>query len=1023
MNSARLANHVEKLWKNQSADSLEALRDRLTPMLSTSGYESITLFSPDGNELLSLGHATEGLADSQAQVQRSLSTGAPVFVGLQRKASGQLHLNLIAAITRQGRADGALIGVALLQISPERFLFPLIQHWPTPSASAEGNLVRLDDGQVLFLNPQRHGRHQALLLRLPLDTPGLPAAEALRSHEPGVTEGFDYRGTPVLAAYHPVAGTAWRVVVKMDRSEALAASLQMARWLAAVIASALMVLGTAVAVVLRQQQQADRLAAQVASDQLIRQFYSMPFVGMAITSPKSKVWTQFNDRLCEIFGYPREELAKLTWSELTHPEDLSKDLALFESTVRGEIDRYTLDKRFVRKDGKVIFANIDVRCVRLANGRPDYFVAMVEDISERKAAEARDERLKNLYAGLSRCNAAIAQCADQQSLLDTVCAIAVESASLKLCWVGFADDEGWITPAAAHGLGTEYLKDIRIATQAGNALGLGPTGTAVRENRPVWCDDFLHDPRTAPWHERGRQFGWGASGSLPILRNGKACGSLSLYAEQPFAFDDEARRLLADLADAIGLAMDKFDAEAARGRAEQEVLETRRRMDDVLANIDQVIWSVDANTRELLYMNEAAQRIYGRPVADLIARPELWLDMLHPDDRALALQKDRDARKHGRSEVVYRIIDTRGEVRWIRDQTVLVRDEAGQPLRLDGVASDITAGKLAAQARVEAEQQFKSLVEQSIAGIYILQDRRFVYVNPRFAAILGYDAAEDLIGREAYSLLPPDAHDQVRATIAEQNQAHAEPVAYTTPMIRKDGSRVEVGVQGTHSNYLGRPAVIGMIQDITEKKRAEEEIQRYTEQLRTAFMRTVEVATTLAEMRDPYTAGHERRVADIAVAIGREMGMDERRLEGLRVAGYLHDIGKITVPAEILVKPGRLSAAEFELIKGHAQAGYEVLKNVGFPWPVAQMVLQHHERMDGSGYPQGLKGDAILLEARILCVADVLESMSSHRPYRPGLGIDKALAELERGRGSVYDAPVVDHCLALVREKDYRIPQ
>ena len=202
----------------------------------------------------------------------------------------------------------------------------------------------------------------------------------------------------------------------------------------------------------------------------------------------------------------------------------------------------------------------------------------------------------------------------------------------------------------------------------------------------------------------------------------------------------------------------------------------------------------------------------------------------------------------------------------------------------------------------------------------------------------------------------------------------------------------------------------------------DEQIQRYIEQLRTAFMGTVEIATTLSEMRDPYTVGNERRVADIAAAIGTELGFGASRQEGLRVAGLLHDIGKIKIPAEILTKPGKLSPIQFQLIQGHAQTGYDVLKDVEFPWPVAEVARQHHERIDGSGYPQGLKGDAILLEARILAVADVLEAMSSHRPYRPGLGVEAALAEIERGSGIVYDATVAAACLKLFREKGYTIP-
>jgi HD-GYP domain-containing protein (c-di-GMP phosphodiesterase class II) len=181
--------------------------------------------------------------------------------------------------------------------------------------------------------------------------------------------------------------------------------------------------------------------------------------------------------------------------------------------------------------------------------------------------------------------------------------------------------------------------------------------------------------------------------------------------------------------------------------------------------------------------------------------------------------------------------------------------------------------------------------------------------------------------------------------------------------------------------------------------------------------------SALMEMigRDPHTAGHERRVARLAVAIGAELGFDATQQEGLRVAGHLHDIGKITIPVEILSKPGRYSAIEFKLIQGHPRASYDMLKGVEWPWPVAQVALQHHERMDGSGYPQRLKGEAILLEARIMAVADVVEAISSQRPHRPGLGIDKALAEIGRGRGTAYDREVADACLRLFREKHYQL--
>jgi putative nucleotidyltransferase with HDIG domain len=174
------------------------------------------------------------------------------------------------------------------------------------------------------------------------------------------------------------------------------------------------------------------------------------------------------------------------------------------------------------------------------------------------------------------------------------------------------------------------------------------------------------------------------------------------------------------------------------------------------------------------------------------------------------------------------------------------------------------------------------------------------------------------------------------------------------------------------------------------------------------------------ETRDPYTAGHQLRSADLARAIATEMGLPSENIEGIRIAGSIHDIGKLSIPAEILSKPTKLSEIEFALIKEHAHKGYEMLKDVESPWPLAEIVYQHHERMDGSGYPRNLKGEEICMEARILTVVDVVEAMASHRPYRPALGIDKALEEIEKNSGIIYDKTVADACLKLFKEKGYR---
>ncbi|MGV3740848.1 MAG: HD domain-containing phosphohydrolase [Burkholderiaceae bacterium] len=205
-----------------------------------------------------------------------------------------------------------------------------------------------------------------------------------------------------------------------------------------------------------------------------------------------------------------------------------------------------------------------------------------------------------------------------------------------------------------------------------------------------------------------------------------------------------------------------------------------------------------------------------------------------------------------------------------------------------------------------------------------------------------------------------------------------------------------------------------------ERDRIAQAQDRHEEKLRKSLVDSIQAIANMVELRDPYTAGHEARVAQLAAAIAEEMGLDEDRIEGIKLAALIHDVGKIKVPAEILNKPGRLSPIEFELIKLHPQSGYDVLKDIQFPWPISRIVYQHHERIDGSGYPNGLRGDQILLESKILTVADVVESMQSHRPYRPGLGIDAALEEITRHRGIWYDESVCDACLRLFREDRYR---
>ncbi|OHE58759.1 MAG: hypothetical protein A2Z47_13135 [Thermodesulfovibrio sp. RBG_19FT_COMBO_42_12] len=209
--------------------------------------------------------------------------------------------------------------------------------------------------------------------------------------------------------------------------------------------------------------------------------------------------------------------------------------------------------------------------------------------------------------------------------------------------------------------------------------------------------------------------------------------------------------------------------------------------------------------------------------------------------------------------------------------------------------------------------------------------------------------------------------------------------------------------------------------EISERKHAEEALKGSYEKLQRALEGTIYALASMVEKRDPYTAGHQQRVKTLACAIATEMGLPEEKIDGIRMIGVIHDLGKIYVPAEILSKPGQLDEAEFKMIRAHAKVGYDILKKVEFPWPIAQGIAQHHERIDGSGYPSGLLGENILLEAKIIGVADVFEAIASHRPYRPALGKDKAIEEISQKKGTLYDPEVVDACLRLFTVKGFNI--
>jgi PAS domain S-box-containing protein len=345
---------------------------------------------------------------------------------------------------------------------------------------------------------------------------------------------------------------------------------------------------------------------------------------------------------------------------------------------------------------------------------------------------------------------------------------------------------------------------------------------------------------------------------------------------------------------------------------------------------------------------------------------------------------------------------------------------------LDSVANTLAGiikRKQAEETLRHAEEKYRSIVENAQEGIYrTTPEGRFITVNRAMADMLGYDSPDDLmaaftdIAHQLY--VNPEDRIKLRRMVGE----HGSVKGFETRFYRRDGNWiwVSINIRAVHDTNGRVLYYEGINEDITVLKRADEERKQSFDRLRKAIGATIKAIAVVVETRDPYTAGHQRRVSDLARAVASEMGLSSERIDGIRMAGTIHDIGKIAVPAEILSKPTKLTDIEFSLIKTHSQSGYDILKDIEFPWPIARIVLEHHERMDGSGYPNGVTGEKVLIESQILAVADVVEAIASHRPYRPGMGIDAALDEIAKNKGVIYNPEAVDACLKLFREKGYR---
>lgn len=516
--------------------------------------------------------------------------------------------------------------------------------------------------------------------------------------------------------------------------------------------------------------------------------------------------------------------------------------------------------------------------------------------------------------------------------------------------------------------------------------------------------------------------------AAPFIFQNEVLGAICLNKIGPY-FSENDLQLLDTFANYVSTSIKNaqnyksFQKEVfERNSAERAREESDRKLQKLSSNVPVGVFR-STPTGKLLTTNPAMVSMFGySSEEELLSTPviELYKDK-ESRERLVSILKEKNSVRN--FEVTLQ--KKNGELLSCLLNVTSICDDVGNWLYQDGIITNITKEKQAARNLAKTKFRLQTILDNVPNMILYEIGGPQEFISPNIKEMLGYPAEDFLKDPEMFSsLIHPDDRDFIDQKFIEWEKSGKNGLLTTWFRVKKaDGDYIWVEdrkLEITDHNKIKYLAGVNI--DITNIKKAEKKLKDSYNTLQRILEETVEGLVQAVEMRDPYTAGHQRRVANLSAAIATEMGFSEDKINGLKLAALVHDIGKINIPAEILSKPGRLTDPEFNLIKMHPQTGYDILKSIEFPWPIAEIVLQHQERYNGSAYPNGLKGENIHIKARILAVADVIEAMASHRPYRPSLGIEFALKEIEENRSILYDPEVTDICLTLFREKGYKLP-
>ncbi|MEW6659900.1 MAG: PAS domain S-box protein [Thermodesulfobacteriota bacterium] len=702
------------------------------------------------------------------------------------------------------------------------------------------------------------------------------------------------------------------------------------------------------------------------SEETYRQIVETASEGIWTMDAANRV-TFANSRIMEMLGYSLDEVIGEPISKFLDREWLEKASTLITDHLRKGVKEH-LDFKFRHQDGRELWVIMTSSPIFDLQGRYAGSLGMITDITARKEAE---EALRE----------------SEQRFRD-ITENAVE-------WIWEVDPEGKYTyssPVVEELLGYtpeevlgKHYYDFFLPEEREELKGAALA--AFRAKRPF--RDFLN----RNLRKNGETI-WLSTSGVPVLDDS---GHLLGYrgADHDITARKQAEESLRESEAKYRLLVNQIPAVVFKGYAD---------------------WSID-------FFDNKVEAITGYSKADFDSRKRKWQELILPEDLEEAKLIFIKALKTDKSYVrEYRIRRKDGEIRWIQNMGQIFCDAGGKIDYVSGIFFDTTDRKQVEEAMQQSEERFRCTFDQSPIGAAIVGlDFRFQRANAELCRITGY-AEEELFARTFADITHPE-DVAVSMEMAQRLAAgEIDHFAMEKRYLRKDGKTVwgRLSVR-LIKDAAGRPLYyLPLILDITAHKQADENLRQSLSRLQTVMGEIVQAMALTVEVRDPYTAGHQRRVTKLALAIAREMGLSPDQHDAIWCAGTLHDLGKIYVPEGILNRPGDLSDLEHALIKTHSLKGYEILKPIQFPWPVARIVRQHHERLDGSGYPDGLQYGEILLEAKILAVADVVEAMASHRPYREALGIDAALEEVSRNRGILFDPGVVDACLTVFKEQKFK---